>query len=61
MSPSGTAAPGPAQPMEGSAMKAFLSAVVAAIVIAVVAAFALDWLDQSSATVYQSEQGNVRL
>jgi hypothetical protein len=42
-------------------MKAFLSAVVAAIVIAVVAAYALDWLDQSSARMYQSEQGNVRL
>jgi hypothetical protein len=42
-------------------MKAFVSAVVAAIVIAAVAAVALDWLDRSSAKVYQSEQGNVRL
>ena len=42
-------------------MKAFLSAVVAAIVIAVVAAWALDRLDHSSASMYQSEQGNVRL
>jgi hypothetical protein len=42
-------------------MKAFLSALVAATVIAVVAAFALDWLDQSSAERYRSEQGNVRL
>jgi hypothetical protein len=42
-------------------MKAFFSAVVAAIVIAVVAAWALDRLDRSSARVYQSEQGNVRL
>ena len=42
-------------------MKAFISAVAAAIVIAVIAAFALDRLDQSSARVYQSEQGNVRL
>ncbi|HEX5794602.1 MAG TPA: hypothetical protein VFY19_02085 [Geminicoccaceae bacterium] len=42
-------------------MKAFISAVAAAIVIAVVAAFALDWLDRSSARVYQTEQGNVRL
>lgn len=42
-------------------MKAFLSAVAAAILIAVVAAFALDWLGDSSASVYQSQQGNVRL
>ena len=42
-------------------MKAFLSAVVAAIVIAVVAAFALEWLDRSSAKVDQSERGTVRL
>lgn len=42
-------------------MKAFVSAVVAAILIAVVAAFALEWLDQSSAEVYQSDHGNVRL
>ena len=42
-------------------MKAFLSALAAAIVIAVVAAVALDWLIRSSARVYQTEQGNVRL
>jgi len=42
-------------------MKAFISAVAAAIVIAVVAAFALDWLARSTARVYQAEQGNVRL
>ena len=42
-------------------MKAFFSAVLAAIVIAVVAAWALDRLDRSSARMYQSEQGNVRL
>jgi hypothetical protein len=42
-------------------MKAFISAVVAAIAIAVVAALALDRLDLSTARVYQSEQGNVRL
>jgi quinol-cytochrome oxidoreductase complex cytochrome b subunit len=48
--------------MEGTGkMKAFLAAVVAAIVIAIGSAFALDWLDRSSANVYQSEQGNVRL
>jgi hypothetical protein len=42
-------------------MKAFVSAVAAAILIAVLAAFALDRLDRSSARVYQTEQGNVRL
>jgi hypothetical protein len=42
-------------------MKAFISAVAAAILIAVVAAFALDRLDRSAAQVYQTEQGNVRL
>jgi hypothetical protein len=42
-------------------MKAFISAVIAAVVIAVVAAFVLDRLDFSSARVYQSEHGNVRL
>ncbi len=42
-------------------MKAFISAVLAAIVIAVVAAFALDRLDRSSAHVYQTKQGDVRL
>jgi hypothetical protein len=41
-------------------MKAFVSAVIAAVVIAVVAAWALDRLDLSSARVY-SEHGNVRL
>ena len=42
-------------------MKAFISAVAAAILIAVVAAFALDRLDRSAAQMYQTEQGNVRL
>lgn len=42
-------------------MKAFLSGVAAAIVIAVVAALVLNWLDWSSASVYQSGQGNIRL
>ena len=42
-------------------MKAFISAVIAAVVIAVVAAWALDRLDLSSARVYQSDEGNVRL
>jgi hypothetical protein len=42
-------------------MKAFISAVIAAVVIAVVAAFVLDRLDLSSAKVYQSDEGNVRL
>ena len=41
-------------------MKAFVSGVVAAILIAVVAAVVLEWLDWSSASVYQT-QGNVRL
>lgn len=42
-------------------MKAFVSGVAAAIVIAVAAWLALSWLDWSSAAVYQSGQGNVRL
>ncbi|HYZ25735.1 MAG TPA: hypothetical protein VE597_02400 [Geminicoccaceae bacterium] len=42
-------------------MKAFLAAVVAAILIAIGSAFALDWLGRDSASVYQTEQGNVRL
>jgi hypothetical protein len=42
-------------------MKAFLAAVLAAILIAIASAFALDWLDLSSANVYRTEQGNVRL
>jgi quinol-cytochrome oxidoreductase complex cytochrome b subunit len=44
-----------------SGWKAFLAAVVAAILIAIASAFALDWLDRSSANVYQTHQGNVRL
>lgn len=40
-------------------MKAFWAGIAAAIVIAVVAWFALGWLDWSAASVYQS--GNVRL
>jgi hypothetical protein len=47
--------------LENLDMKAFISAVAAAIVIAAVAGFALNWLDRSSARVYQTEQGNVRL
>ena len=42
-------------------MKAFVAAVVAAILIAVGSALALDWLDRSSAEVYQTDKGNVRL
>ena len=42
-------------------MKAFISAVIAAAVIAVVAAWALDQMDWSSARVYQAEHGSVRL
>ena len=42
-------------------MRAFLAAVVAAILIAVGSAFVLGSLDRSAATVYRSEQGNVRL
>ncbi len=42
-------------------MKAFVSGVVAAIVIAVVAAFALDWLGQDSADMQQNQSSNVRL
>jgi hypothetical protein len=41
-------------------MKAFLAGVAAAILIAVVAAFALERLDWSSADVYQA-QNSVRL
>lgn len=41
-------------------MKAFLSGVVAAILIAIVAAVVLERLDWSSASVYQAES-NVRL
>jgi hypothetical protein len=42
-------------------MKAFVAAVVAATLIAVGSALALDWLDRSSASVHQTTQGNVRL
>lgn len=42
-------------------MKAFISAVVVAILIAIGAAFSLDWLDRSTASIYQSQHGNVRL
>jgi hypothetical protein len=42
-------------------MKAFLAAVVVAILIAVGSAFALNSLDRSSADAYRSHQGNVRL
>ena len=42
-------------------MKAFLAAVVVAVLLAIGAAYALDWLDRSSANVYQTDRGNVRL
>jgi hypothetical protein len=42
-------------------MKAFLAAVVAAVLIAIGSAIALEWLDRSSAQVYQTHTGNVRL
>jgi hypothetical protein len=42
-------------------MKAFLAAVVVAVVLAVGAAYALNWLGQSSAEAYRTDQGNVRL
>jgi hypothetical protein len=42
-------------------MKAFVAAVVAAILIAIGAALALDQLDRSTANVYQTDKGNVRL
>ena len=41
-------------------MKAFVSAVVVAVVLAIGAAFALNWLDLSTANMEHS-QGNVRL
>ncbi len=42
-------------------MKAFLAGTAAAILIAIAAAVVLDNFEQSSAAVYQSDQGNVRL
>jgi len=39
----------------------FLAAVLAAILIALGSAFALDLLDRSAANVYRTTQGNVRL
>jgi hypothetical protein len=42
-------------------MKAFLAAVVAAVLIAIGAAWALDRLDRSSANVYSTTTGDVRL
>jgi hypothetical protein len=42
-------------------MKAFVAAVLAAILIAIGSAFALDLLDRSAANVYRTTQGNVRL
>jgi hypothetical protein len=42
-------------------MKAFLAAVAAAVLIAIGSAIALDRLDRSSAQVYQTDKGNVRL
>jgi hypothetical protein len=41
-------------------MKAFVAAVSVAVLLAIGAAFALDWLDLSTANMQQS-QGNVRL
>ena len=42
-------------------MKAFLAAVGAAIVIAVVAGFALNAVQETASEYYQAEQGSVRL
>ena len=42
-------------------MKAFVAAVVAAVLIAVVAALSLDQLEQSTAELRQSPPGSVRL
>ena len=42
-------------------MNAFITGVVAAVVIAVVAALVLDSLPHSAGDAYQSPQGNVRL
>jgi hypothetical protein len=42
-------------------MKAFLAAVLTAILIAIGSAFALDWLDRSTADASRTTQGNVRL
>ena len=42
-------------------MKAFVAAVIAAVLIAIGSAVALDWLDRSAAKVYQTDKGNVRL
>ncbi len=42
-------------------MKAFITGVVAAVVIAIVAALVLSRMPHGSDDVYQSQQGNVRL
>lgn len=42
-------------------MKAFVTGVVAAVLIAIVAALVLSRLPHGSDEVYQSSQGNVRL
>ena len=42
-------------------MKAFLAGCAAAILIAVIAAVAFQWVDRSAGSFYQSETGNVRL
>jgi hypothetical protein len=42
-------------------MKAFLAAVLPAILIAIGSAFALDLLDPRAANVYRTTQGNARL
>ena len=42
-------------------MKAFISGVIAAILIAIVAVLVLNRMPHDAADVYQSTQGNVRL
>jgi uncharacterized membrane protein YraQ (UPF0718 family) len=42
-------------------MKAFLASIAAALVIAVIAGLALNAMDWSSANMFQSPQGSVRL
>lgn len=42
-------------------MKAFIAGCLAAIVIGVVAALALQMVDREASSFYQSETGNVRL
>ena len=42
-------------------MKAFLAGCAAAILIAVIAALALQWVDRPAQSYYQSQTGDVRL